>query len=70
MPAAQQASAANPGLEGRDLVNMAVVQNVRNVVNSILAGVPKIRNRIEKGVARLVGAVYHMETGLVDFLPP
>jgi carbonic anhydrase len=57
------ATAATP-----DPWTAAAEQNVRRTVDSLLNWSEPIRRRVETGQLRVVGAMYHVETGAVDFL--
>jgi carbonic anhydrase len=67
-PAADKARAANPGLAGGDLVEAAVRANVRQSIEDILSRSPSIRDKAMSGAVRIVGAVYDIETGRVEWL--
>ena len=63
-PAVDQ-SAHEPG----DRVANAVRDNVVLVVQQLLAAKPVLAELAETGKLRIVGAVYSLETGKVDWLP-
>ena len=48
----------------------AVRMNVRQTINQILLWSMPIRRRVDTGCLNVVGAVYHVETGEVEFLEP
>lgn len=63
------------GLRGRavepgpgDLQSRAVVANVRHSIKQIRERSNVIRRLVDSGDLRLIGAVYELETGIVDFL--
>ena len=56
-------------LSRQELLSQAVESNVRWTVRRILDS-PEGQARVAEGLAKIVGAVYEIETGLVRFLPP
>jgi carbonic anhydrase len=48
----------------------AVHLNVRRTIEQLLTWSIPIRRRVEAGQLKVVGAVYHVETGQVEFLDP
>lgn len=48
----------------------AVTANVRSTVEALSLWSPLIRARIKLGQLAVVGAIYHVETGAVEFLEP
>jgi len=63
-PAVEQAR----GLSG-DHVEIVVRLNVENVVTQLRTSKPVLAGLVEKGRLRIVGAVYSLDTGKVDWLP-
>ena len=63
-PAVDQ-SAHEPG----DRLDNAVRDNVVHVVEQLRAATPVLSDLVEKGKLRIVGAVYSLETGKVEWLP-
>ncbi len=55
-----------PAVEESSSVEEAVVVNIRRTVAALLES-PVISQRIEFGVLQVVGALYDIETGVVDF---
>ena len=58
-------SAGEPG----DKVENAVRANVENVVAQLRGSKPVLSDLVAKGKVRIVGAVYSLDTGRVDWLP-
>ena len=56
------------GMPGDPVAN-AVRANVENVVNQLRGSRPVLAELVAKGRLRIVGAVYSIETGKVDWLP-
>ena len=49
-------------------VKTVCLQNINNEINEIQANSPILKGMENKGGIKVVGAVYHMETGKVNFL--
>ncbi len=64
MPAVAETATASG-----DRVRAAVMRNVQMTVESLRASGPSIKGGVEHGGLRVVGAVYDLATGEVDFLP-
>ena len=58
---APAAASADPWLE-------AVRRNVRRTMEQLVTWSMLVRKRVESGQLRVVGAIYHVETGAVEFL--
>lgn len=69
-PAVEEASGGNPtpGGDDPDLVQRAVEANVRNVVDAVTRSSPVIAELRDSGEVAVVGAVYDVATGRVDWL--
>ena len=48
--------------------DQASISNVRNGVNQLKSSEPILKGLFEKGKVQIVGAIYHIETGEVEFL--
>lgn len=51
-------------------INMAAANNVRNVVKMIPEESPILRQLVKEGKLKIVGAMYHLNTGKVTWLSP
>jgi carbonic anhydrase len=69
VPAVKRAQAANPGKKGKDLGPAAVRQNVWQSIGAVFTQSPAVRNLVKENKVKVVGAVYHMENGQVEFMP-
>src|SRR4051812_43862494 len=56
---------AQPG----DLIEIAVRMNVENVVRQVRGSTPVLAALVERGMLKVVGAVYSLDTGTVAWLP-
>ena len=68
IPAVERARQANPGVSDKDLVPFAVRENVLESIASTLTHSEDIRDLVTEGKLRVVGAVYDIDTGIVDWL--
>lgn len=69
-PAVEAARQNFPGREGADLVPEAIRANVWQTIDDICHNSPAVRNRLATGKLTIVGAVYDLESGRVDWLGP
>ena len=67
-PALDRAKKANPGLEGDALVAATVRENVWQSVYDLLKNSPEIREQASTGKVKVVGAIYDLATGKVEFM--
>ena len=68
-PAAEQARKSFPQLTGARLVDKAIRANVNRAVADLMKS-DVIRTRVEAGTLKIVGGVYSLHTGEVDWLEP
>jgi carbonic anhydrase len=68
VPVAEQVRAANPGIAPEELVSIAVVANVWQGVANLLTQSAEIRNAVSSNKAQVIGAVYDLESGRVEWL--
>ncbi len=67
-PAVRKVIHENPDAAQDEVISLAVEENVRRVVNQIAEESPMIRHFVRSGGTRVVGALYTLSTGRVDFL--
>lgn len=63
-PAVQRAKESNPG----DLLDASIRENIRTQVEQLRGLEPVLAKRVREGSIQIVGAIYHLETGEVEFL--
>lgn len=68
VPAAEKAKAANPEAKGAALVGAAVNANVWVSIDDLFKRSPEVRELVSGGKLKVVGAVYHLDTGEVEWL--
>ncbi len=69
-PAVKRAMELNPkAKEDKDIVPAAIVENVWEGVHDLFMRSPKVREMAKEGKVKVVGAIYDVGTGKVDWLP-
>jgi carbonic anhydrase len=67
-PAVERAKRNNPGLAGPDLAAATVRENVWQTMYDLFAGSSELRDATQTGRLMVVGAVYDLSTGKVEFM--
>lgn len=67
-PAIEEAKAQAGNLEDADFRDLVSKLNVQNSIAAISEKSPLMRKRIESGEVKVVGAVYNIGSGVVEFL--
>ena len=67
--AVRRAEAEHPGAKGKDLINLAIEENVWQGIEDLFMKSPATRNLVKKGTAKVVGAIYDVSTGKINWLP-
>jgi carbonic anhydrase len=68
LPAVAAAKKAHPELHGHDLVPAAVEANIWQAIEDLLQHSPATKERHDKGLLKIIGAVYHLDDGHVEWL--
>lgn len=68
VPVAEQVLRDNPGVAPEQLVAQAVTANVWQSIEDLLVHSELIRNAVKAGKTQVIGAVYDLESGQVDWL--
>lgn len=68
IPAYREAQKEHPGLGHDDLITETVRHNVRRAMADLIKRSPVVRSRIKSGDLKVVGAVYDLRTGRVEWL--
>jgi carbonic anhydrase len=68
-PAVAEARKENPNLSGAELLTAAIRANVRRSMAELLRTSETLRKLSESGKLQIVGGVYDIETGRVEWLP-
>ena len=69
-PAVDSVRSAKPKAAGDELVTASIQANVFHSMEDLLKQSPAIQERIKSGKLMMVGAVYHIEDGSVEWLGP
>lgn len=67
-PAVDRARRNNPEADANELVNLAVKENIWQGVYNLMNGSDEIRTLVSKGEVKIVGALYDIQSGKVEFL--
>jgi carbonic anhydrase len=68
-PAVKRAIEEHPELKGKDVIPAAIVENVWQGVHDLFMRSPVSREMVKNGKAKVIGAIYDVSTGKVDWLP-
>ena len=69
-PAVTQAKSANPDKSGDALVSAAITANVWQAMADMYKNSPMLREKVKDGKIKLVGAVYDIKSGKVNWMGP
>jgi carbonic anhydrase len=68
IPAVETAKKSHPDAKGDALVAAAIEANVWQSINDLLKKSPAVLKRVQEGKLKIVGAVYNLEDGHVNWL--
>jgi carbonic anhydrase len=68
-PAVEKAIAAHSNVHGDDIIPYAIEENVYQGIEDLFMRSPSTRALVESGKAMVVGAIYDVGTGHVEWLP-
>lgn len=69
IPAVQRAIKEHPEAKGADVIPYAIVENVWQGVEDLFMQSPVSRELVKSGKAKVVGAIYDVSAGKVEWLP-
>ncbi|WLE98777.1 MAG: carbonic anhydrase [Candidatus Electrothrix communis] len=69
IPAVQRAIEAHPEAKGADVIPHAIAENVWQGVEDLFMKSPVSRELVKEGKAKVIGAIYDVGTGKVEWLP-
>lgn len=69
IPAVKRAKEMHSGKHGSEVIPYAIEENVWQGINDLFMESPATRNLVKEGKAKVVGAIYNVGTGKVDWLP-
>ncbi len=67
-PVVESVKAANAGIAGEDLVKAAITENIWYTIETMLTKSAELQARVKEGKVKVVGAMYHVDNGQVDWL--
>ncbi|MBF0210530.1 MAG: carbonic anhydrase [Desulfamplus sp.] len=67
-PAVKKAIEFHPEIQGDDIIPIAIEQNVWTAIEDLLTKSPAVREYVINGYIKLVGAIYDIGTGNIDWL--
>ena len=68
-PAVERAMKLHPEKKGIEIVPYAIEENVWQGVNDLFMASPATRNLVKSGAVKVVGAIYDIASGRVNWLP-
>ncbi len=68
-PAVNRAMQQNPKLHGDDVIPHAIEENIWQGIEDVFRESPAVRELVKSGKTKVVGAMYDVATGAVEFLP-
>ena len=69
IPAVKRAKSAFPDKHGEEIIPAAIEENVWQSINDLFMESPASRELVKEGKVKVVGAIYNVGTGLVNWLP-
>ncbi len=68
-PAVKKAMAAHPDKHGKDVIPYAIEENIWQGIDELFMRSPAVREVVKSGKVKVVGAMYDVGTGKVEWLP-
>ncbi|MFH1021587.1 MAG: carbonic anhydrase [Pseudomonadota bacterium] len=68
-PAVKRAMAQHPDAQGKDVVPYGIEENVWQGIEDLFLSSPATRALVHSGKVKVVGAIYDVGTGKIDWLP-
>lgn len=68
-PAVERAIAAHPEAQGKDVIPFGIEENVWQGIEDLFMRSPASREIVKSGKAKVVGAIYDVGTGTINWLP-
>jgi carbonic anhydrase len=69
IPAVKRAMGQHKDIHGDEIIPYAIEENVWQGIEDLFMKSPAVRNMVKEGKAKVVGAIYDVETGKVTWLP-
>ena len=68
-PAVRRAMNNHPDLHGEEIIRHAIEENVWQGIEDLFMNSPSTRDLVNSGAVKVVGAIYDVSTGNIDWLP-
>ncbi|MFH1157114.1 MAG: carbonic anhydrase [Pseudomonadota bacterium] len=68
-PAVRAAMASHPEIKGSEIIPYAIEQNIWTGIEELFMESPSTREFVAKGYAKVLGAIYDVESGSIQWLP-
>ena len=68
-PAVKRAMKNHPEIHGDEIIPYAIVENVWQGIEDLFMSSPATRNLVKQGKAKVIGAIYDVSTGKIQWLP-
>ena len=68
-PAVERAIAAHPEAKGKDVIPFGIEENVWLGIEELFMRSPSSRELVKSGKVKVIGAIYDVSTGIVNWLP-
>ncbi|KPA11613.1 carbonic anhydrase [Candidatus Magnetomorum sp. HK-1] len=68
-PAVKRAASKYSNLHGNNLIPHAIVENVWQSIEDLFMNSPVTRDLVKNGKVKVIGAIYNVATGKVDWMP-
>ena len=69
VPAVKKAIAGNPNVHGADVIPYAIEENIWRGIEDLFMTSPASRDLVNAGKAKVVGAIYDVSNGKINWLP-
>ncbi|MBU1234098.1 MAG: carbonic anhydrase [Proteobacteria bacterium] len=69
IPAVKKAIADNPDVQGADVIPFGIEENIWQGIEDLFMSSPSSRDMVKSGKVKVVGAIYDVGTGKIDWLP-
>ncbi len=69
IPAVKKAMADHPDVKGTDIIPMAIEENIWTGIEELFMESPATRNLVANGQVKVVGAIYDVGEGTIQWLP-
>ncbi|MBU1139136.1 MAG: carbonic anhydrase [Proteobacteria bacterium] len=69
IPAVKKAITDNPDVQGADVIPFGIEENIWQGIEDLFMSSPSSRDMVKSGKVKVVGAIYDVGTGKIDWLP-